>query len=482
MKISQTLLLPWKMAQSGMRWVALVLFAVAVLGATAFAIFSHKPDLWVRTAILVGIAQALIWPLCLGTTILLTIDAQQLRLPGIQRQAVAGVLLNTVLGALLPAWVIGWFGAHTVAVALLVGLLIVAGWLYTLLPRLVSFGLWMAFIILIPDGSLRQWPTHANFLDWAWPVLITGIVVVAVCWRRLVTAPNPYQLSWHSPMALRMSRGMSSAVAGGRRKPQTPHRPAWLQLRGDLRHCGPGHPVTSLRMAFGGRYMPLTLVSWLRRIAVAMVVMGACGVWFVVGGVRDMTFSGLLNGNALAVLMLWVAAASMMFALACLTELKIRWRGVNAELPLLALLPALGNEVKRDVLRAALWPPLRMLLLAALLVLAVLPRIGSQQDMFVLLLVFGAAGFVIAFTLRVAGGCASGQWPSRMVGLLGLLLFTGTLLAGAFSIDIHVGPAALHRFYQALLLGWLIVAVMLLRLGREGWRALQRMPHPFLVN
>lgn len=482
MKVMDTFLLPWKMSQIGMRWLALGLLTVAVIAAALFATFSHKPDVWVRVLILVGVAQALIWPLCMGTTILLTIDAQQLRLPGIQRQAVAGVLLNVVLGALLPALVIGWLNGHTVAAALLIALMIVSGWLYSLLPRLFSLVLGMTGIFLIQSGSLRLWPTHANFIDWAWPAMITGIVVVALCWYRLVTAPSPYQISWHSPMALRLSRGLSSAVAGGRRKPQALPRPEWLQVRGDLRHCGPGHPVTSLRMAFGGAYMPLTFVSWLRRIAVAVVVFGIFGVWFVVGDLRNMTFSGIFDGNALALLMLGGAAACAGFALACLTELKIRWRSVNAELPLLALLPALGNEVKRDVLRAALWPPLRMLLLAALLVLAVLPRIGTREDIFILLLVLGAASFVIAFILRVAGRCASARWEQRIVGFLGLLLFTGTILAGVFSIDADVDRATLNMFYQALLLGWLIVAVMLIRLGRDGWRALQRQAHPFLVS
>lgn len=264
--------------------------------------------------------------------------------------------------------------------------------------------------------------------------------------------------------------------------PSTVLRPEWLQVRGDLRHCGPGHPVTSLRMAFGGTYMPLTFASWLTRYAVAVVAIVAFVAWFVVGDLRATTFSQLRAHNALVALMLCGAAACMLSAVSCLTEIRMRWRGANAELALLALLPALGNEVKRSFLRAALWPPLRMLLLATLLVLTVLPRIGAPEDMFALLMVLGTAGFVVAFTLRVAGGCVAAPWDARIAGLLGLLLFIGTLLTGVFSIDAGITQADINALYKTLLLGWLIVAVMLFRLGRDGWQALQRRPHPFLAN
>ncbi|WEN14736.1 hypothetical protein PY254_16105 [Rhodanobacter sp. AS-Z3] len=481
MTIMDALLLPWEMAQKGTRWLALVLFVVAVIGATAFALFAHKPDMWVRVAFIIGIAEALIWPLCLSTTILLTIDAQQLRLPRLQREAVAAMLINFCLGALVPAWVIGGFSGHVLAASLVIGLMIVAGWLYSMLPRLVSMGLYMTGIVLISGHSMRQLPTRANFPDWAGPLLLVGVAAAVICWRRLVLAANPYRLSWHSPMALRLSRGIGSVAAAARGRAPTVLRPEWLQVRGDLRHCGPGHPVTSLRMAFGGTYMPLTMASRLRRHAVVVTAIAVFVAWFVVGDLRAMRFSQLRVRDALVVLMLCSAAACMMSAVSCLTEIRMRWRSGNAELPLLALLPALGSEVKLSVLRAALWPPLRMLLLATLLVLAVLPRIGTHEDIFALLMVFGTAGFVVAFTLRVAGGCVSAPWEARIVGLLGLLLLIGTLLTGVFSIDVGITQAGTNALYNSLLLGWLIVAVMLLRLGWGGWQALQRRPHPFLV-
>lgn len=482
MNLAETALLPWKITQAVMRWVVFGLFATAVIGVTAFSIFSHKPDMWVRVAGIIGLAQALIWPLYLGPTILLTIDAHQLRVPGIQRQAVAGVVLNIVSGALLPALVIGWFGGHTLAAFAFVALMSVAGFLYSLLPRYVAIALYIAGVVLISGKSMQQLPTHADFLDWALLVLAAEVAAVAVCWRRLLLVPNPYRLSRHSPMALRLSRGISAAGAGRPGMAQIDRRPEWLQARGDLRRCGPGHPATSLRMALGASYMPLTRIGWLRRSAVAVAAIAAFVVWLAFVVLRGGTLAVIRDGDGIVLLLLCAAVASVLYAVNCLTELRIRWRSVNAELSLLALLPALGADVKRDLLRAALWPPLRMLLLAAMLVLTVLTAIGARRDMFALLVVMGAAGFVTAVTLRVVGGYKLERWEAGVGVVLALLLLVGTLLAGTFSIDTRTPPADLQMLCTVLLVGWLAAAVMLFRVSRRGWNALQRRPHPFLPN
>ena len=482
MNIKDTLLLPWKTAQTGMRWLVLLMFAAAVIGVTAFSIFSHESDMWVRVAGIIGLAQALSWPLCLDPAILLTIDAQQLRMPGIQRQAVAGVVLNVVSGVLVPALVIGWFGGHTLAAAALIAMLLVAGLLYRLLPRYVAMAFYLAGVVLISNKFLWLWPTDADFIDWAWPVLAAEVAVLVVCWRRLVLAPNPYRLSRHSPMALRLSRGMSAAGAGRLGMAQIDRRPEWLRARGDLHRCGPGHPVTSLRMALGGSYMPLTGMGWLRRFALAVVAIAGFIAWIAFIILRGGTLAAIGDGDAIALLLLCGAGASALYAVICLSDLRMCWRSVNAELPLLALLPELGGDVKRDLLRAALWPPLRMLLLAAMLVLlALLARIGSRRDIFALLLVIGAAGFVIASTLRVVGGYKPSRWEIGAVAVLYFLSFVGTLSAGIF-IDSSTPQAALDILCPVLLVGWLVFAVMLFRLGHRGWRGLQQRPHPFLPN
>lgn len=484
MNIKDACLLPWRMNQKLMRWLALVLLGLAAIGTTALGIFSHKPDLWVRLTLLIGMVQALLWPLCLNTTVLLNIDAHQLRLPGIQREAITGVAINLLVAALLPALVLGACFGHTVAMAVIIALLIVAGVLYGLLPRYVAMLLYFVFLMLITGGSLRRYMMSADFLGWAWPALVTGVVFVAVCWRRLVLVSNPHPLSWHSPMMLRLGRGTSTA-AGRPDNLQIHRRPDWLQARGDLRRCGPGHPVTSLRMALGDPYMPLTAMGRLRRHAVFVGATALLAGWIVfvsLQGAASHSFAMVWRGERLVLLLLVGAAMIVLAALNHLTCLKSRWHRVNAELALLAVLPQLGRDVKGDLLRAALWPPLRLLLLAAALVLVMLPRVGLRRDLYALLLVVGAAGFVVAFGLRVMACCQSDRRESRVASILGLLLFLGTLTGGALSLDPDVVRSDMNMLWMVLLVGWVAVAVMLLRLGRRGWHAFKQRSHPFLAK
>ena len=438
--------------------------------------------MWVRVAGIIGFAQALIWPLCLDPTILLTIDASQLRVPGLQRQAVVGVALNLASGVLGPALVIGWFGGHTLAAAALIALLLVAGLLHSLLPRYLAMAFYILGVGLIFSGLLQQWATHAVFLDWVWPVLAAEVAAVTVCWRRLVLAPDPYRLSRHSPAALRLGRGLSAADAGRSALTQTLGRPEWLRARADLRRCGPGHPVTSLRLLLGEAYMPLTGMGWFRRFALAVAAIAGFVVWCAFVLLRGGTLAAVQDRDGIALLLLCAAGASALYAVTCLTDLRTRWRCVNAELSMLALLPQLGGDVKRDLLRAALWPPLRMLLLALALLLAVLVLIGWRRDMFALLGVMGAAGFVTAITLGVVGGYRSSGQEAGVTAGLGLLMLGGTLLAGRFSIEASASQADLDMLCSVLLVGWLAVGGMLLWLGRRGWRGLQQRPHPFLPN
>lgn len=484
MNIKDACLLPWRMNQKLMRWLALVLLGLAAIGTTALGIFSHKPDLWVRLALLIGMVQALLWPLCLNTSVLLTIDAHQLRLPGIQREAITGVAINLLVAALLPALVLGACVGHTLAIAVIIALLIVAGVLYGLLPRVVGMALYIAFLMLITGGSLRRYMMNADFLGWAWPALVIGVALVALCWRRLVLLSNPHPLSWHSPMMLRLGRGTSAAV-GRPSSLQIHRRPDWLQARGDLRRCGPGHPVTSLRMALGDPYMPLTAMGRLRRHAVFVGATALVAGWIVfvsLQGAASHSFATVWRGERLVPLLLVGAAMIVAAALNHLTCLKGRWRRVNAELSLLAVLPQLGRDVKGDLLRAALWPPLRLLLLAAALVLATLPRVGLQLDMYALLLVVGTAGFVVVSGLRAMACCQSHRRESTVASILGLLLFLGTVIGGALSLDPEVARSDVNMLWMALLIGWLAVAVMLLRLGRRGWHAFKQRSHPFLAN
>lgn len=484
MNIKDAYLLPWRMTQKGIGWIELAFFVLALIVATFLATFSHEPHLWMDLAALSGVALALILPLSMNAAVLLSVDAQQLRLPGVQREAVVGVWLNVLVATLLPTLVLGGLFGHIPAIAVIIAVLVVSGLLYGLLPRMIGMVFYLAFVATLSGGSWRRWliSMDAHDFDVAWLALAVGVMLVMVFWRRLVRDSDPQNLSWHSPMVLRLRRG-PGAAAGRAGSSQTHRRPDWLQARGDLRRCGPGHPVTSLRMALGDPYMPLTAMGKLRRYGVLVGTVALVGAWvvFVVAS-DDESLARIWSGDGLVLLLLAGGGAIMMASLLCLTSLTIRWSRTNAELPLLALQPQLGHDVKGDLLRAALGPPLRKLLLAAVLVLVVLPRIGLRRDLYALLLVAGAAGFVITFGLRILSHCHLQQWEARAAAILGFVLFVGTLIGGELSIDLHGDTFVMNLVWTALLGGWIAVAVMLCRLGRRAWQVFARRPHPFLVR
>jgi hypothetical protein len=489
MNLWQALVLPWQLNQRGMRWMVLVLLGVAVTGATAFAVFSDKPDMWVRLADMAGLVEGLIWSACLTHTVLLTVDAHQLRVPGITGRAVVGLVLNGALGSLLPALVIGAFNGHFVTVTVLIALSCVCGFLYSLLPRVAGFALFVILFNTIIDHSWRQWPARADFLVWAVPVLVSGLILIAVCWRRLIFAPNPYRASRNAPPVLRIGRMASTAHAGRSGIAAIRSRPDWLQARPDLHGCGPGHPVQSLRMALGGAGTPQTFAGWLRQSSGTVfslsILVTFLVVWMLVLSLRGQSaqiLAGMESGGAMALLGV-AAGICVMQAITSSTYLTARWRLVNAELPLLALLPRLGTHVKRDVLRAALWPTARTLFVAALLVLVVLARVHQQEvDIFAVLVIVTAAAHVLAVSLYVLGNGRRGAWDSRVAGILGLVLFFLGVMAVVLASHPGHAPPLLGVLWQALLAGWLIEIAMVFRVGRRGWRGLQQRPHPFLVN
>ena len=484
MNIKRALLLPWQVTQTGMRWLVLVLLGAAVIGSTAFAVFSSKPDMWVRVAGIIGLTEAFVWGLCLNNSVLLTIDAHQLRVPGITRNAVVGVALNGVLGAMLPAVVIGSLGGHVVVVGILIALMSVVGFLYSVLPRAAGMALYFVFVVPVIGNFSTSWATCPDFLAWVLPILILGLALIALCWRRLTVAANPYQMTWSTPSTLRMGRMESAAVAGRGIISTLRARPDWLQARPDLRGCGPGHPVASLRMALGGAGTPLTYMGWLRQSA-GIVLTTVLLVVMLVWGLHVQhthVLTAIESGGAMALLGI-AAALCTMQAVTSTTHIMARWCLVSAELPLLALLPQLGNHVKRDVLRAALWPAMRLLLVAALLVLLVVTRVHQRAiDIFAVLVVVTAAAQVVAFSLRVVGGDRRRTWESGVAGILALVLFLLGVLAVVLSSN-RGNPSSLPAvLWPALLAGWFFEIVLLWRLGRRGWRSLQQRPHPFLPN
>ena len=177
----------------------------------------------------------------------------------------------------------------------------------------------------------------------------------------------------------------------------------------------------------------------------------------------------------------------LMFAILTTGYLERSWRRVNAELPLLALLPGLkgAGTLRRNLLLATLLPPLRSqsVLLVLLMVAAINLPGGGVTELFIALAPLGSAGMVVAVTLCILGGQPLSYWVTA-----GLMVVTGILIFINDSTVLALMNTGEHPWDAgdivlfALGMAWLLLAAALLWLGHRGWRGLQQRPHPFLPN
>jgi hypothetical protein len=481
---------------------ALLLAILTILGAVAVGVYSHKSTRWVGPAVIIGAGEAFLWAFVMSSTLLLAIDARQLRLPEVQRNAVASLLLYGLLGVALPTAVLSLFGGgHPGATAALITLLCVGGLAFALLPRyLGSLMCFMpATLNALPASLVLPGPNSPDFAEWALLPTSALLLMIVLSWRHLLHAANPYESGWTQPMVMQFrfaSRragwnawtGFGGSIYGADSTQQIRRRPNWLQPRADLRHCGPGHPVSSLRTALGGLFMPLTMMARLRQFAFVVVPSLLFVVLMTLQGVHRHGAAALLtvwHDGGLIMLIWFGAFGSMMLAFISIGQLWQLWRKPNAELPLLALLPGLGDrsQVKRDLLHAALLPPVRVqaLLLVALLAIIASLHLGAETALFVLLGQLGGIGFVAAFALAIIGGRPLRSWATGLLAMLGCILLNISLFVPTLSDpgQIKLGGSTLLEW---LVVGWIALTIALLWLGRRGWRGLQERPHPFLPN
>jgi hypothetical protein len=164
----------------------------------------------------------------------------------------------------------------------------------------------------------------------------------------------------------------------------------------------------------------------------------------------------------------------------------VRWRRGNAELPLLALLPGLGDAdaLRRNLLRAALERPLALqaLLLALVLGTALAMHASPSLLLFIALGQFGCAGVVVATTLAVFGGKPLPGWGmSALLTGMGLLVSASTFVPLFATLGRHALPLG-EGSVAGLAIAWSAMVVVLSWLGQRGWHGLRQRPHPFLIQ
>lgn len=501
MNLRTLILAPWRASKPAAQGTTLLLLVLAMLGAIAAGVYSSKPAWWVGPAMIMGIGEGFLWAFMMSSTVLLAIDARQLRLPGIQRSVIASLLLYGLLAVAVPTAVLSLFGGHPGATGALIMLFCVGGFAFALLPRYLGTAMCLipATLNALPPSITLPGPVDPDFFHFA--VLAAGalLLMIALCWRRLLHVANPYESGWTQPMVMQFRfaarragwnpwTGFGGSIHGVDSTLQIRRRPNWLQPEADLRDCGPGHSVGSLRTALGGLFMPLTLMARLRQLAFVVVPSLLFVLLITLQDVHRHGAAALLavwHDGGLIMLIWFGAFGSMMLAFICMGQLWQLWQKPNAELPLLALLPGLDDsaQVKRDLLHAILLQPMRALalLLLVLLTLTVSLHLGTRAALFVLLGQLGSIGFVVAFTLTIIGGRPLGPWATGALTIFGCILINVSLFVPTLSDpgQIKLGGGTLLELF---VVGWIVLAATLLWLGRRGWHGLMQRPHPFLPN
>ncbi len=438
---------------------------------------------------MLGLGNGICWGLLMPNAVLLVRDAQQLRLPGIRRDVAWSLPLYAVLSLGVPV-LLQLPDGHVARFAIVLVLAAASAGLYMLLPGRLAL---LAYVLLVLNATVfhvfrLSGLTDPRFVTWgagAAPLLALAVVWR---WRQLLRGGDVPLPRSRAPQVINLRRVFGMSVADAQTEAATLRaRPDWLALRPDLRGVGPQAPIKTLRMALGGAYTPQTLSGRLYQL-VPSALMVLVGLMFVASPFGDHRvwpeIRYLFGLEGFVYVAFFFAFVSMMSVITIVAVVTRRWGRLNAELPLLALLPGLGRagDIKRVVLRAVLQGPARFLG-ASLLVIgmdAASLGVGWPGVLSLLLIVVGCLGYLVAMVLGVLGGHA---WSGVggffvVIGMLVLLSLTALLPVLWHDWSGLTVIAADAAFAAA----WLVLALLLLSLGHRGWRGLQARPHPFLAN
>lgn len=482
--------IPWFSTHRSMRWMMVFVLACCSAGAIAIGVFAPGLGQWKGIAGLLGLGLFFLWTFFLSTTLLLAIDTRQLRVPGIQRQIVRSLLLCGVLTIGLPAVLLGMLGEPVAPVVILLALASSLGLAFALMPRYLA-----ALLGMTPSLVNALWyrfhlpgPDDPHFTAAGAVTVVALLLLTSWRWRQLVRAGANQPQGWSSPMVLQLRNGSWGHWSGIGENRQIRLRPAWLQAEANLAGVGPATPSKTLRIALGGWYLPQTLRSYARQLGVMLGLFVLPMLGFVViarFGRHSAELSSTLMGGLAGGLGMLSVMAGPMIGIFSLTWLSRRWQRVNAELPLLALLPGLGDaaRAKRELLRAGLGLPLLLQGLLALLVMAAMLYWHSHARLlsFLLLAQLITATVTSTALLNLFGGQALPLWITGLAFAAAFVLTVLSAMLPALAWGHHpVGWAA--AMLPPLGLGWLLLAGVMVRLGRRGWRRLMLRPHPFLSN
>lgn len=492
MTLRSVLLAPWRSAHASMRWLLLIVLALCTGVGGVLAIFSSKPDaLWISIVLYAG-GLGYAWAFFLSSLALLAIDARLLRVPGMQRTAEFALVGYAVLSVLPATLLYGLAGGNMPAITLLLTLCVLGGLSMALLPRYfaVLAGLMPALHNAYASFSHIPGPSDPGFLSWA-PIAATLLLVTCVLrWRKLMNHAGPYTNGFGDAMVLQYRRGGWANSWSGNGNldttQQVRQRPDWMQPQADLRHAGPQQPRMALRIALGGWYLPKTLMGHLQAWGPVLLAMLVPLTVLALGFFRSPALMDELWRTIFVIAIGWGALFGA-FGLTIMSVMLLaqRWRRVNTELSLLALLPGLGNAAttKVQLLRVALLRPLSIqaALLAMLVALAIYAHAPGASLLLIVISQLGCAAALVACLLTILGGRPLPGWAlTLLMTVIGLLVGSLSSFPGSLTGDPSWVPAM--PFVMTIVVAWLVMGAVLLWLGRCGWASWRARPHAFLPN
>ena len=490
MNLGRTLLMPWMAVPRSTRWLTAVVGVLSFAGYGLLLGFSHALHRWDGAGIALGIATVFCWGFFMPNTLLLALDARHVCMPAVRTEVVRSLLLYALLTIGGPLLLL-WPGGHLLTVAALLVIGAGIGTLYALMPAYLGM---ILFMLPALHNATRQWlpmpalpkPRDPDFVYRALVGAALVLLLVVLRWLQLLRADHVATRGFAALTVFNLRRSVGLA----QRDPLTNTdalraRSAWLMVTPDLSQAGPQAPVLSLRVAFGGMYLPTTARSRLRRVVPSLIFLAipALYFWFVAtntGAGGQNVLGGLFGDMSFALVMWLFAGVSLFTAEMASNVLDLRWSRTNAELPLLALMPGLGHgrDVQRALLRAAMLAPARTQLfgLMVFVIVAAWLHQGWQINAAMLGMMIVSLGVLAASVLGILGGSPLCGWPRGFLLLLALALITLSVLS------FTAGPQWQPLRVTHLAIGWAVLVLWLLWLGYRGWRGLQQRPHPFLSN
>lgn len=488
MNAAPMLMMPLRTTASCMRWLMLGILGLLVLGAAAFEVFSHQSDASLVAAVITGYGEFFVGMLLLAPFVLLAIDARQLRLPTIQRSIVFGLILYGALLVVVPSAILGAIGGNTAAIVAILALGLTIGLAIGLLPRYFSVALGMSPVLFSLLKHRLSLP-HPGLLV-LWTVIALLGVICAWCWWRQMRVADPYRQGFGKPMVLQVRHAnrigwndwnIWSGPFDSTR--QIRSQPQWLQATADLHDTGPNYPQRSIRVVLGGWLMPRTWPSVLRRWAIALTTLVMFAILLkLTRGLPSLAILADIARSLTFGVWVWCGEyGAVGLSLVVVLIVQQRWRRANAELPLLALLPGLGQGAAliKHLMTATLGRLfcIQFVVFVSLLVVGLVKHVDGLSLCILLLGQLTATAFALTFALANFGGRPLPMWSLvLMAGICFTLIGMDNVCLPFFSNSPVVGT--LPRVL--LVAGWLALLLVLVWLSRRGWRGLQRRPHPFL--